>query len=212
MIKPPADPRTSYIRSLFGDEDATLAAIAASDDPIHLRAEDARILEFLIKSSAIKTIVEVGTLAGYSAIRMARALPDDGHVYTLEQDKDRTERAKAHISQAGYDSKITIIQGTARDSLKTLSGPFDMIFIDADKVSYALYLDWAEKNIRKGGLIVGDNTFLFGAVYQETLPEGISKTARDVMLDFNRRLSDPNRYVSMMIPSPEGMTVAIKRF
>ena len=87
------DARTAYIRDLFGHEDALLKKINTTDDLINIRAEDARILEFLIKSCGIKTIIEVGTLAGYSAIRMARALPDDGHLYTLEQDKTRAERA-----------------------------------------------------------------------------------------------------------------------
>lgn len=99
------DARTAYIRDLFGHEDALLKKINTTDDLIHIRAEDARILEFLIKSCGIKTIIEVGTLAGYSAIRMARALPDDGHLYTLEQDKTRAERASAHIKQAGLDKK-----------------------------------------------------------------------------------------------------------
>ena len=204
--------RTAYIRSLFGSEDALLKKITSADDPIHIRAEDARILEFLIKSCGIKTVVEVGTLAGYSAIRMARALPTDGHVYTLEQDISRAQKATGYIKESGLSQKITVITGSAQESMKTLSGPYDMIFIDADKISYIAYLNWAEKNIRKGGLIVGDNTFLFGAVYQDALPEGVSKTALDAMLEFNQRLSDPARYTSMMIPSDEGLTVGMKLF
>lgn len=206
------NPRTTYVRALFGQEDDVLKGISASDDPIHVRPEDARILEFLIRACNVKTVVEVGTLAGYGAIRMARALPPDGHVFTLEHDRARAERAGENIARAGFAEKITVIPGPAADSMKDLSGPFDMIFIDADKISYGLYLDWAEKNIRKGGLVVGDNTFLFGAVCQDDLLEGVSKTARDTMLDFNRRLADPARYTGMMIPSDEGMTVGIKLF
>ncbi len=205
-------PRTAYLRNTFGQEDAGLQKVSASDEAIHVRPEDARILEFLIKTCGIKTIVEIGTLAGYGAIRMARALPPDGHVYTLEADPVRVERARKNIVDAGLADKITVMPGTALKTLTSMSGPYDMVFIDADKISYDAYLDWAEKAIRKGGLIVGDNTFLFGATYEPTLPEGVSKSALAAMLSFNKRLADSSRYCSMMVPSDEGMTVGMKLF
>ena len=87
-----------------------------------------------------------------------------------------------------------------------------MIFIDADKISYLDYLDWAEKYVRKGGVIIGDNSFLFEAVYLEELPEGVRPQTREVMREFNRRLAEPEKYCSIMLPTKEGMTLAIKQF
>lgn len=210
-------PRIKYIRKLFAPEDSLLQTvdrrIRESDFPIHIGAEEGRFLQFLIKGLGIKTIVEVGTLAAYSSIWMARALPTNGHLYTIERTKHRAELAKKNISESDVAHKITLLHGDARDELKKLSyrGPFDMIFIDADKISYTAYLDWAEENIRPGGLIVGDNTFLFEAVYLEELPEGISPTARAVLREFNQRLSDPLKYTSIMLPTQEGMTLALKK-
>ena len=99
--------------------------------------------------------------------------------------------------------------------LSTLSGPFDMVFIDADKINYHAYLDWAEQNIRKGGIIVADNTFLFGTVWQDSPPENrtpASPAAWKAMRGFNERLSDNSRYMGTIVPTAEGLTVAIKRF
>jgi predicted O-methyltransferase YrrM len=95
------------------------------------------------------------------------------------------------------------------------SAPYDMVFIDADKPGYPEYLDWAEEYVRKGGLIVGDNTLLFGHVWSESAPQGAgapSRTAWNAMREFNRRLADPAKYHSVLIPTEEGMTVAIKLF
>jgi predicted O-methyltransferase YrrM len=87
-----------------------------------------------------------------------------------------------------------------------------MIFIDADKINYLNYLDWAEENIRPGGLIIGDNTLLFDAVFQEKLPKGIVEAARQAMRTFNQRLAEPDKYHSIMLPTKEGMTIAIKNY
>ena len=109
---------------------------------------------------------------------------------------------------AGY------VWGDALDVLPQLSkeGPFDMVFIDADKLNYLRYLDWAEENVRKGGLIVGDNTFLFDAVWRDDPVDRVRQTARDAMRDFNRRLADPQKYCGILLPTQEGMTVALKLF
>ena len=103
--------------------------------------------------------------------------------------------------------------GDARENLSTLTGkaPFDLIFIDADKGSYPKYLDWAEENIKKGGIIIGDNTFLFGHMYDdEARGIEVSKNQFDGMSSFNKRLGDKSKYYTCMLPTSEGMSLAIK--
>ena len=117
-----------------------------------------------------------------------------------------------HFAKFDAGKKIELRVGDALESLAELEGPFDMIFIDADKLNYMNYLNWAEKNIRKGGLIVGDNTFLFGAVYAAEPVDRVRKTAFDAMTAFNARLGDDRYYTGILLPTPEGMTVAIKNF
>jgi predicted O-methyltransferase YrrM len=212
--------RIRYIREVFAPEDSVLADVdqrlTEYNMPIHIGAEEGKFLEFLIKLAGVKTIVEIGTLAGYSTVWMARALPEDGHIYTIEKDADRALLAKKTFATLESETarKITLCEGDAMNVLKRLSvhTPFDMLFIDADKIHYPEYLDWAERAVRKGGLIVGDNSFLFEAVYLDYLPEGIRPTAQKAMREFNKRLGDPERYTGIMLPTKEGLTLAIKQF
>ncbi len=209
-----------YIRDLFAPEDATLKHVIRTIEENDLRTiqigpDEGKMLEFIIKLANVKTVVELGTLAGYSTLWMARAIPEGGHVYTVEHSPEVATIAQENFDKAGVNNKITLLHGDADKMLPELEGnaPFDMIFIDADKVGYYDYLLWAEKNIKKGGIIVGDNTFLFGAVYQDLdKVENVSKQAQDAMRKFNRRLADPTLYNSIMIPTAEGLTVAQKLF
>ncbi len=209
------DTRMDYIRALFGHEnDAQKSAresLTGANDGISIYPEEARLLQMLIRLSGIKTIVEIGTLGGYSALSMAAALPQDGKLWTLEKDAARAARARANTAQ---DTRITLIEGDARISLQSLApqGPFDMIFIDADKLNYEQYLDWAEAHVRKGGLVVGDNTLLFDAVWMAERPPRVRDTALAAMRAFNRRLADPEKYCGILLPTAEGITIAQKLF
>lgn len=211
-------PPIAYIRSLFAPEDDLLqdvhARLKEQDHTIHIGAEEGKLLQLFIRMNNVKTVVEVGTQAGYSAVWMARALPEDGMLYTIEHDARRAEMAQETFERCEVGHKITLLQGKAAEVLPTLNGkaPFDMAFIDADKPGYCRYLNWAEQHICKGGLIIGDNTMLFGAVYQENVPEGISASTLDIMQEFNRRLANPEKYYSVMVPTEEGLTVGIKKF
>lgn len=216
-------PATDYIRRLYAPQDTLLESIDNKlkfmNITMHVGAEEGKLLQVLIRMHRVKTVVEVGTFAGYSTIWMARALPEDGHIYTLDKDPDHIRMAKGYFAQCDVRKRITLIEGSAKDSLQKLSEdsvfaqmPLDMMFIDADKIGYNEYLDWAERHVRKGGLIVADNTFLFGTVWQESPPEGTAPTTWHGMRRFNERLANENNYHSVMIPSEEGMTVAIKTF
>lgn len=207
-------PRIQYIRDLFAPEDSLLQDIRmeleGQEFPIQIGAEEGRLLQVLINMANIRTIVEVGTHAAYSTIWMARALPQDGKIITLENSPSRIERAKRNISLADVQDKIELVCGDAIESLNQLTGLYDMIFIDADKINYLAYLDWAEQHIRSGGLIIGDNTFLFENVYAEEPGKGVRPAAFQAMKEFNTRLADPGKYCSIMLPTKEGMTIAIK--
>jgi len=207
-----------YIRSLYAPQDALLeridAALHAMGMPIHIGAEEGRLLQMLIALHGTRTIVEIGTLAGYSTLWMARALPENGHIYTIDKDPRHCAMAREFIAQSDMQERITQLEGDAHSVLAQLSakGPFDMVFIDADKISYSDYLDWAERNIRKGGLIVADNTLLFGSMGQDAPPPDMAPTAWHNMRRFNERLANRNKYSGTIIPTQEGLSVAIKLF
>jgi caffeoyl-CoA O-methyltransferase len=202
--------RLDYIRKTFCAETPEMRKARAEGD-IAVTPETGALLHALIRLGGLKKIVEIGTLAGYSALWMAGALPEDGLLITLEKDEERAKGAAVNI---GHDSRIRLVVGDAFETLPALEkeGPFDMVFIDAEKLHYAHYLDWAEKNVRKGGLIVGDNTFLFGAVLTDDPVDRVRETARATMRAFNSRLADPAKYAGVMIDTPEGLTVAVKMF
>tara|TARA_A100000171_G_scaffold51090_1_gene64346 strand:+ start:881 stop:1558 length:678 start_codon:yes stop_codon:yes gene_type:complete len=215
MINPQA---LHYLRTLFAKED-TLVKEARErsvneDFPIGVPPEVGKTLHLLIALTNPQKIIEIGTHAGCSMIWMARALSKEAHLYTIERSPDRLPLAKKTLSEFDRQDQITLCEGFARDVLPTLEdkGPFDLIFIDADKPGYLNYLDWAEKNIRKGGLIIADDTFLFGAVYQKNLPSRVRPSTCHIMKTFNQRLANPEKYLSIMLPSEHGLLVAQKLF
>ena len=204
--------RLDYIRQLFAHETLLMqqvraAAVAENEDNISLHPEEGQLLALLCSLIDAKKIVEIGTFYGYSALWLAS---HGAQVYTLEKDAKRAERARSFI---GDQPNITIIEGDARASLDALAeqATFDVAFIDADKLNYAHYLDWAEQHVRSGGLIIGDNTFLFDAVWKDGEIERVRETARQAMRDFNRRLSDPTKYDSIMLSTDQGLTIARKK-
>jgi predicted O-methyltransferase YrrM len=212
-------PQIQYIRETFAPEDEllqkTVKRIHANVRPIQVGAEEGKLLEFLIKMAGVKTVVEIGTLLGYSTLWMARALPDDGHIHTLEHDPDCVRLAHETFAGSDVENKITLVEGLADQNLPELStqGPFDMVFIDADKNNYGNYLTWAEANVRKGGLIIGDNTFLFGAVHTPLKDmKGVRRATRNTLINFNKRLADPTLYNSIMLPTEQGITIAQKLY
>lgn len=212
MNNPVFTSRLDYIRQLFAHETPLMqqvraAAAAENEDNISLHPEEGQLLALLCRLIGAKKIVEIGTFYGYSALWLAST---DAHVFTLEKDSTRAARARGFI---GDQPNITLIEGDALASLAQLApqGPFDAVFIDADKLNYARYLDWAEQHVRQGGLIIGDNTFLFDAVWKDGDIERVRETARQAMRDFNRRLSDPAKYHSIMLATDQGLTIAQKK-
>jgi len=149
--------------------DAALAASDAAGLPqINVAPNQGKLLQLLAQVQGARRILEVGTLGGYSTIWLARALPADGRLVTLEYDPKHAQVARANIAAAGFASQVEVVVGKAADTLPGVAaaadGPFDLVFIDADKPSNPIYFDWALKLSRPGGLIVVDNVVRAGAV------------------------------------------------
>jgi len=147
-------------------EDVVRRADAAGLIPMHVSAAQGRFLQLLVGISGARRVLEIGTLAGYSAIWMARALPADGQLVTLEVDPTAAEVARTNFDEAGVDDRIELLLGPASESLAGLDAdePFDLVFIDADKPAYPDYLAAALRLSRSGTVIVADNVVRDGAV------------------------------------------------
>lgn len=163
----------NYIADLFIATDFALQAAldsskAAGLPTINVSPSQGKLLHLLARVQGARKILELGTLGGYSTIWLARALPPDGRLISLEVDPKRAEIARANIARAELASLVEVRVGLAADSMQKLlaegRGPFDLIFIDADKPSYAEYLKWSLKLSRPGTLILADNVIRKGAV------------------------------------------------
>ena len=162
-----------YITDLLVRPDPALdAALAASDaaglPAINVAPNHGKLLHLLARVQGARSILEIGTLGGYSTIWLARALPPDGRLVTLELDAGYAEVARANLERAGVAERVDLRVGPALESLERLdaegAGPFDLIFVDADKASNDHYLRWALRLSRPGTLIVADNVVRAGAV------------------------------------------------
>jgi predicted O-methyltransferase YrrM len=158
-----------YFADLLLAPDAALdAAVEASRGAglpeIAVAANQGKLLHLMARATGARRILEIGTLGGYSAIWLARALPDGGKLTTLEFDPKHAEVARSNLARAGLADRAEVITGRALDTLPKLLGPFDFVFIDADKHSYPDYFRWAVKLSRKGTVIVADNVVRDGKV------------------------------------------------
>jgi predicted O-methyltransferase YrrM len=160
---------TDHLLPTDPDLDAALEDSARSGlPPINVSPNMGKLLQLLARVQKARTILEIGTLGGYSTIWLARALPVDGHLITVEAEPKHAKIAQANIARAGLANVVELRLGKASDILPQLAaerrGPFDVIFIDADKESNSLYFAWALKLSRRGSLIIVDNVVRNGAV------------------------------------------------
>lgn len=209
----------NYINELFVKEDEALLNVTASIEeagipPISVSANQGKFLHLLAKVVNAKKILEMGTLAGYSTIWMARALPKDGKLITLEFDPKHAAVAKKNFINAKVDSLVEIRIGKAIDLLPQIEaageGPFDMIFIDADKPPYTEYFQWAVKLSRPGTLIVTDNVIREGKVLDDNSEDENVKGVRR----FNKMLAGNTAVDATIIQTVgdkdhDGMAVAV---
>ncbi|MGO8699264.1 MAG: O-methyltransferase [Limisphaerales bacterium] len=162
-----------YVTDLLVPEDDALRdALRASEEaglpPIQVSSAQGKFLHVLARALGARRVLEIGTLGAYSTIWLARALPTDGRLITLEADPAHAKVARANLARAGLDSMVELRLGLALETLPVLAaekgGPFDLIFIDADKPNTAPYFQWSLKLSRPGTLIVADNVARKGAV------------------------------------------------
>lgn len=209
------DPRRDYLHSLIPPENTWGLKAKAEAERIHkgaisISAYEAHLMSFFIRQFHCVKFVELGTLTGYSGLKILECLPPEGHLWTLELNPELAQFASALFDEAGFKGRYTIQIGKAEEQLLALSpqGPFDGIFIDANKSSYPFYLDWALTHLKTGGLLLADNTLLEG-VADLTLnaPEKMIRELRT----FNQRVMQHPELNAMIIPTMEGLSVAIKK-
>ena len=191
--------------SYLNNSNNTLEGLPA----IQISPLDGRLIEILCRLSNAKNIVEFGTLSGYSALWILKALPKDWHLLTVEFIPDHAKVARSVFNKAGLSEKVTIIEMSGVNSLSHLSnsGPFDVIFLDADKESYGLYADWAVDNLRKAGLLLGDNALLFGELLDDIENPNTTNERVKGMRNFHKILSE--KFVSTCLLTPEGLGVGL---
>ncbi|APX68049.1 MULTISPECIES: O-methyltransferase [unclassified Brucella] len=176
----------SYFADLLapsdGDLEAALAANAAAGLPSHdVSATQGKMLALFIKMAKASRVLEIGTLGGYSTIWMARALPEDGRLVTIEANAHHAKVAQANIARAGLSDRVDLRVGAALDVLPSLEGPFDLIFIDADKPNNPNYLQWALRLAKPGTVIIGDNVVRGGAVADATSEDANVRGVREFL-------------------------------
>jgi caffeoyl-CoA O-methyltransferase len=164
---------------------------------------EGRFLEMLVWASGARAVLEIGTYSGYSALSMAAALPDGGRIVSCEVSEKHAEFARRHIEAAGYADRIEVRLGPALETIAELDGPFDLVFVDADKTGYSAYVDAVLPKLAPRGLIVIDNTLWSGQVLDPD-PDDESGTA---LAALNDRLAADERLVVVQLPVRDGVTL-----
>lgn len=198
-----------FVNALHVPHDEALAAAFEAPaldglPPIQVGPSEGKLLGLLLRMIGARKVVEVGTLAGYSALHLARGLPSEGHLWSLEMDPHHAAVAQRNLALAGLSERSTILVGPALEGLPGLvpQGPFDAVFIDADKGNYDHYGRWAAANLRPGGLLLGDNAYFFGNLLDDD-PEAAS------MRRFHQEAGEA--FDCVCIPTPDGLLLGIKR-
>jgi caffeoyl-CoA O-methyltransferase len=197
----------SWTGEVHAAHDAGLARAFTTPDgvpSIMVGPSEGRLLHLLMKLVGARRVVEIGTLVGYSAVHMARGLAAGGHLWTIEYEPRHAELARGNLAAAGMADRVSVEVGAGLDVLPRLEGhgPFDAVFIDADKVNYDHYGRWAIDHLRPGGLVLGDNAYLFG----ELLEESDRGRAMRAFHELVAAACD-----SVCIPTPDGLVVGVKR-
>jgi len=163
------------------------------------------LLRLLVMISRSRRVLEIGTFTGYSALAMASALPDDGELITCDINRDTTAVARKYWDRSPHGKKIHLKLAPALETIATLTGPFDLVFIDADKPNYARYWDAVLPLVRSGGLLVADNVLWSGRVLD---PQNDTDRA---VAAFNAHVQHDKRVEHVLLPIRDGVTVAVKR-
>ncbi len=167
---------------------------------------EGQFLARLVRLSGARRILELGTFTGYSSISMASALPPDGRIITCDVDPETTAIARRYMDESGYGDRIEIRLGPALETIKALEGPFDIVFIDADKPNYESYYEATLPLLAEDGLIIADNVLWSGRVVEE----GEDDESTRAIKEFNEHVRADLRVVSVMLTVRDGMTLIQK--
>lgn len=175
-----------------------------------------RVLSMLSRMLRPRRILEIGTFTGYSALCLAEGLADDGVLITIEKDDELETFTRSYWNQSPVGHLIDLRLGSAPELLPEIEGPFDLVFIDADKENYTLYYDLVFDKVRTGGIILADNVLWSGKVVR---PVGAGRTAAErradkdtqAVLDFNRKVNDDPRVEQVLLPVRDGLMMIYKR-
>lgn len=200
-----------YATELFAAEDSILAAIRARHaeanlPPIHISPDEGKLLQVLLRAIEATSVLEIGSLGGYSGVWLARALPAHGRLVTIEKDPRHAALARRAFAEAGLETRVRLVEGVALDVLPTLTPGFDAVFVDADKEPLAQYFEWSVKLLRRGGLLLCDNAFFHGSVIDAA---DRSPQAEGVRA-FNRLAASDPRVVSAVVSIRDGLVVGVK--
>jgi caffeoyl-CoA O-methyltransferase len=201
----------AYAQAHSSPEDPLLAELARVT---HERSNRARmltghiegaLLRMLVQALGARRVLELGTFTGYSALSMAMGLPDNGRVITCDIDPETTQIARDFWARSVHGAKIELRLGPAPETIRSLDGPLDFVFIDADKANYIAYWDAVLPKVRPGGLIAADNVLWSGRVLDPKEPDDHAIVA------FNRHVRHDDRVELVMLTVRDGITLARKR-
>jgi caffeoyl-CoA O-methyltransferase len=206
-----------YTVDTFNPEDAILREVRERSERaglpnIQVGSMDGLHLEVLARAAGARKAVEIGTLGGYSGICLLRGLQPGGKLHTFEYEALHADVARESFAKAGFTAQVRQYLGPALSNLPKVEseGPFDLVFIDADKPNYPAYLEWAAANLRVGGLLIGDNTFGFGMIADRKFADAEDEETVRALRTFNQQAASGGRFRATMIPTGEGLTVAVK--
>lgn len=202
-----------YVTELFAPEDPILTAIRARHEalrlpPIYISPDEGKLLHVLLRAVRATRVLELGALAGYSGVWLARALPPAprGLLTTIEREPRHAAAARQAYAEAGVADRVRLIEGAALDVLPTLEPGFDAVFVDADKEPLAQYFEWSLRLLRPGGLLLCDNAFYHGGVVDPSDRTAATEGVRA----FNRLAATDPRVVSSVVPIRDGLVVGVR--
>ena len=206
-----------YVKQVFRPEDSILKEIRERSKreglpEIQVGDMDSLHLEVITRATGAKKAVEIGTLGGYSGVSILRGLSKSGKLYTFEYDPHHASVAKESFKKAGFEKQVEIFVGPAIENLPKIrkQGPFDLVFIDADKESYPKYLEWAAENLKVGGVVLADNTFGFGMIADQEIVDKQDALDVEAIRKFNLTITQSGKFRATILPTGDGLTMGVK--
>ena len=200
----------TYLRARYWEEDEVLRSVRedleARGPTIQVAAETGRLLATLVAAVGARRVLEIGTLFGYSGVWIARALPSDGSLETLEISDVHADAAETWFERAGLADRVTVRRGPALGTLPTLDGPYDVAFLDAVKSEYVDYARHAERLLRPGGLLLADNAIWSGRIAGDEDDED----TRGIR-SFLDLIADDPAWSATVLPVGDGVAMAVRR-